>query len=89
MHRNQYSYFRIIIIKTNGSNFINLCQWNLTGNFLKDLGNINTYRVANVASNLIYNSTLSNKNIIINDEIIDYIQFNSKTNDFINEAPAK
>ena len=78
-----YSYFRMIIIKTNGSNFINLCQWNLTGNLFKDLGNINTFRVANIASSLVYNSTLSNKNIIVNDDIIDYIQFNSKTNDFI------
>ena len=78
-----YLYFRMIITKTNGSNFINLCQWNLTGNLLKDLGNINTYRIANVVSGLVYNSTLSNKNIIVNDDIIDYVQFNSKTNDFI------
>ena len=78
-----YSYFRMIIIKTNGSNFINLCQWNLTGNLLRDLGNINTYRVANVTSGLVYNSTLSNKNIIFNDDIIDYVEFKSNTQDFI------
>ena len=28
-------------------------------------------------------TSLSNKDIIINDDIIDYIQFNSKTNDYI------
>jgi hypothetical protein len=79
-----YSFFRLIVIKTNGSNFINLCQWNITGNLLSDLGNINTYRLADISKDgLIYEATLSNKNIIINDNIIDYVELKSQNNDFI------
>jgi hypothetical protein len=79
-----YSKFRLIIMKTNGSNNIQLCQWNITGNFQSDLSNINTYRIANISiEGLNYDATLSNKNMIVHDEIIDYVNFNSNTNDYI------
>jgi hypothetical protein len=59
-------------------------NWNITGNLLSDLGNINTYRIADISKDgLIYEATLSNKNIIINDNIIDYVELKSQNNDFI------
>lgn len=82
-----YSYIRLIVTKLKGgdinSTILNIKKFNISGNqFIDSLKN--TYKMASTHNDrLVYNSQLTNANIIKNDDIINYGLFNSSQKDFI------